>query len=186
MEQSDEIIVKNCQKGELEQFGILYEKYVKKIYSFVYFKIQHKESAEDITVKVFIKALDKIGSFKHSEGTFQAWIYKIARNTIIDHYRTSKIEANIEDAWDLPDNNNLERDLDLKVRLEAVEKYLKKLSPEQRELIIMRVWQDMPYREIAEILGKSESACKVAYSRAIGQLRKDLPLTLFIALCLLQ
>lgn len=186
MEINDQNIIEKCQKGDWEQFGVLYEKYFQKIYSFVYFKVQHKESAEDLTAKVFIKALDKIGGFKQSEGTFQAWIYRIARNTVIDHYRTSKTELNIEDAWDLPDDKDVERDFDLKARLETVEKYLKKLSLEQRELIIMRVWQELSYKEIAEILGKSESACKVAYSRAINQLRKDMPLSLFVLLCLLQ
>lgn len=186
MEINDKVVIDKCQNGELEQFGILYERYIKKIYSFVYFKIQHKENAEDLTAKVFMKALDKINEFRHTEGTFQAWIYKIARNTIIDYYRTNKIELNIEDVWGLPDDKDIERDFDIKQRLEAVEKYLKILSPEQRELIIMRVWQDLSYKEIAEILGKSEPACKMAYSRAIAQLRKDIPFVLFLSLCLFQ
>lgn len=186
MEINDTAIIKKCQKGDLEQFGVLYEKYIKKIYDFVYFKIQHKESTEDTTAKVFMKALAKINDFKVGQGTFQAWLYQIARNAVIDYYRAKKTELNIEDVWGLADTQDCARDLDVKLRLAAVEKYLKKLSAAQRELIIMRVWQDLPYKEIAEITGKSEAACKMAYARAIGQLRTEMPLALFALFCLMR
>lgn len=182
MEISDEKIIEYCQKGELERFGALYEKYIKKIYAFVYCKIQHKESAEDLCAKTFLKALNKIGEYKSGQGTFQAWLYRIARNNVIDYYRTKRAESDIEDVWGLGDNKNAERDLDMKMRLESVEEYLLRLDAKQRELIIMRVWQGLSFREISEICGKSSSACKVAYARAIGQLRKSMPLAKYLFL----
>lgn len=177
-------IIKSCQRGDLEKFAWLYDKYIKKIYDFVYYKTTHKETAEDLVSVIFMKALEKIGGFNFDKGTFQAWIYQIARNTVIDHYRTKKIDANIEDVWDLAGNEDLERDIDVQEKLKKVEQYLSKLKSEHREIIIMRVWQGMSHKEIATILGKSEASCKMKYSRAITTLRKELPLALYVYLLL--
>lgn len=184
MDIDDKQIITQCQKGDLERFGQLYDKYIKKIYDFIYYKTTHKETAEDLTSQTFFKAMDKIGGFDNSKGTFSAWLYQIARNTVIDFYRTKRKEANIEDIWDLAGNDDLERDIDTKEKLAKVEKYIAKLKSEQREIIIMRVWQDMSYQEIVAIKGKSEASCKMIFSRAMAILRKEMPLALFIFLFL--
>jgi RNA polymerase sigma-70 factor (ECF subfamily) len=177
-------LIAQCQKGDLEKFGLLYDKYIKKIYDFIYYKTTHQETAEDLTSQTFFKAMDKIGGFDCSKGTFPAWLYRIARNTVIDFYRTRRKEANIDDVWDLSGNEDLERDIDSKEKLAQVEKYLAKLKGEQRDIIIMRVWQSMPYKEIAAAMGKSEASCKMVFSRTIRTLRKEMPLALFIFLFL--
>jgi RNA polymerase sigma-70 factor (ECF subfamily) len=133
-----------------------------------------------------MKALEKIEGFDNKKGTFQAWIYKIARNTVIDHYRTRKVDTNIEDVWDLSSGEDLDRDLDVKQKLEHIEKYLVKLKSEQRDIIIMRIWQGMSYREISEVLGKSEDSCKMMFSRVIKKLREEMPLVIFLALLLFK
>lgn len=180
--EEDKDIIANCQIGRLDDFAILYDKYVKKIYSFIFFKTQHKETAEDLVTQVFIKALENINNFNIGKGTFQAWLYQIARNKVIDHYRTMKKDIDIEDVWDLASDSDIERDIDIKNKLADVEEYLKNLKREQREIIIMRVWQGMSYREIAEALGKTEASCKMKFSRAINTLREEMPLALYIAL----
>src|SRR6056297_2278284 len=91
MKQRESQAINNCQQGQLDSFNWLYERYIKKIYNFIYYKTMHQETAEDLTSQTFIKALNKINSFDSEQGTFQAWLYKIARNTVIDHYRTQKI-----------------------------------------------------------------------------------------------
>lgn len=182
MASDEKSIIQACQQGNLEKFALLYDKYIKKIYDFVYYKTTHKETAEDLVSLTFMKALEKINGFDNDKGTFQAWLYRIARNNVIDHYRTKKTDADIEDVWDLAGDENLERDIDARQKLKKIEKYLVKLKREHREIIIMRVWQGMSHSEIAEVLGKSEASCKVAYSRAITTLRKEMPLGLFVAL----
>ena len=172
-------IVIACQQGDMEQFGKLYDRYIKKIYDFVYFKTHHKETAEDLVSLVFTKALEKIAQFDN-KGTFSSWLYRIARNTVIDYYRTKKSDANIDDAWDLSDDSDIEQDLDVKNKLSEVKKYLQKLTSEQRDIIIMRVWQDMSYAEIAEAVGKSETSCKMVFSRTMKQLRTEMSLTMLI------
>ena len=177
-------IIEACQAGDLEQFGLLYDKYIRKIYDFVYYKTTHKETAEDLTSQVFMKAISKIGSFKQDKGTFSAWLYQIARNTVIDHYRTKKDALDIEDIWDLASDEDIERDIDTREKLREVEKYLGKLKDKQRDIIIMRVWQEMSYREIADTLDKSEASCKMMYLRAIHKLRQEVPLGILVWLLL--
>lgn len=174
--------IKSCQKGDLKQFGLLYDRYIKKIYDFVFYKTHHKEIAEDLVSQSFMKALNNISKFNINEGTFQAWIYQIARNTVIDHYRTKKQDINIEDVWDLARDEDLERDIDAKNKLKRIEKYIKELKPQQRDIIIMRVWQGMSYEEIAEVMKQSEASCKMTYSRAIRKLRKEMPLGVFLGM----
>ena len=184
MENNDAAIIKKCQSGDPRQFGILYDRYIRKIYDFIYFKTHHKETAEDLTSKTFMKALSNLGRFNADIGTFQAWLYRIARNTVIDHYRTAKIDKNIEDVWDLSGNEDLARDVDTRASLKKVEQYLKKLAPEQRDIIIMRVWQGMSHFEIAEALGKTEASVKMKFSRAMIRLRREMPLALYIGFLL--
>jgi RNA polymerase sigma-70 factor, ECF subfamily len=173
-------LIASCQKGQLTEFGPLYDKYIRKIYDFVYYKTHHKETAEDLTSQVFMKALEKINTFTTDRGTFQAWLYQIARNTVIDHYRTTKTEANIEDIWDLASHIDILRDVDATEKLAQVEKYLAKLKPEQRDIIIMRVWQGMSHQEIAAVMGRSEASAKMSFSRAITKLRQEMPITIFL------
>lgn len=183
MEQSEQLnVLEQCRQGDLSGFGRLYDFYIKKIYSFIYFKTHHKETAEDLTSKTFLKALNGISSFSSMQGSFSSWLYAIARNTVIDHYRTKKIEADIDDIWDLAGDEDVMRDLDAAQKIRIVEQYLAKLPARQREIVVMRVWQEMSYQEIAEALGQSEASCKMMYSRTMKVLRAEMPLAVFIAM----
>ncbi len=167
-------LIRQCQQGDLSQFGTLYESYVEKIYQFTYFKVHHKETAEDLTSRIFMKAMKAIGQFNEQKASFKTWLYQIARNTIIDHYRQHKETRNIDDAWDISDQKvNIERDTDFQMKLESIQKYMDKLKPEQREIILLRVWGGHSFKEIAEIMGKTEAACKMSFKRVMEKLRDD-------------
>lgn len=166
--------------GNKEAFGVLYDAFIKPIYTFVYYKTHHKETAEDVTSKVFMKAYTAIGSFDAGKGTFSAWLYQIARNAVIDHYRTSKPALDIEDVWDLKSGDDVARDASARIELEKVQEYIKALPSEQRDIIIMRVWQELSFAEIAAALGKSEASCKMSFSRSIKKLRETMPEALLL------
>lgn len=171
--------------GNLEDFGKLYDTYVRKIYDFIYYKTHHRETAEDLTSQTFFKALQNIKNFDIVQGSFSAWLYTIARNTVIDHYRTAKLHVDLEDIWDLPGSQNVHLDAENREALDKVREYLKELDPEHREIVVMRVWNGLSYKEIAETLGKSEDSCKMMFSRVITKLREKLPVeSLLILLAL--
>jgi RNA polymerase sigma-70 factor (ECF subfamily) len=171
--------------GDREAFGELYELYAKRIYAYFYYRTLRRETAEDLTSAVFVKVLEALASFEPGSGGFTAWIYAIARNALTDHYRrSSRVEA-VGDfsggVWDLADSGDLEMEAVERDRWERLKPYLARLSAEQREVLIMRLWDELPYREIARATGKTEGACKMSYSRALSFLREAMPLSLFIA-----
>lgn len=186
MEINEKEIVANCQKGKIDDFSVLYYQYVGKIYKFIYYKVQHRETAEDMTSQTFIKALEKINGFSNERSSFSTWLYTIARNNVIDYYRAKKNDQDINDAWDFKDGTDIERDTDLKRKLEKVEVYLKELKPEQREIVMLRVWGDMSYKEIAEITGKSEGNAKMIFFRTIKDMKNKMPLELLLYFLLLK
>jgi RNA polymerase sigma factor (sigma-70 family) len=159
------------KSGDTTQFGPLYDEYSDKIYKFIYYRTHHKQTAEDLTSTTFVKALERIRQYDESKGAFSTWLYQIARNAIIDHYRTQKPEQDIQTVWDLSDGTDIERDVQNLEQIKQVKEKLSMLTPEQRDIIIMRLWDDMPYAQIATVTGKSEGACKMAFSRGIKALR---------------
>lgn len=184
MENLEPQIIARIRDGELDQFGRLYDLYIKKIYDFIYYKTMHKQIAEDLTSQAFFKALNNIKKFDENKGTFSSWLYQIARNTVIDHYRTKKTEANVEDVWDLSSNDNIERDVDVSQKLEQVQEYLSKLKTDQREIVVMRLWDNLSYQEIAEITGKTVASCKMTFSRTMTKLREEMAFIIFYIILL--
>ncbi len=177
-------LITQYRNGSTEAFGTLYDMYVRRIYDFIYYKTHHTHTAEDLTSQTFMKALEHINDFDLSKGSFSSWLYTIARNTVIDFYRSKKEEKNIDDVWDLSEDSSIEKDADISIQISALEPYIKKLSSVQRDILTMRVWQDMSYNEIANIVGKSEANCKMIFSRTLSELRSTMPLILFIILIL--
>jgi RNA polymerase sigma-70 factor (ECF subfamily) len=174
-------IINDCQNGKLDGFGLLYDAYFRKIYNFVYYKTLHRETAEDLVSLTFTKALKNIDQYQSKAGTFSAWLYQIARNNVTDHYRKLKDEANLDDIYDLAADDDPQLDAGNRLLFEQAQEQLKKLKPEQREIIMLRLWEGLSYREIAGLTGKSEANCKVSFARAIGKLREGLaPVLLLI------
>lgn len=187
MTENDLKSVSDFLSGKQDAFIELYDSYIKSVYNFIYFKTSHRETAEDLTSQVFIKALKALPNFKiDNKASFAAWIFSIARNAVTDHYRAKKEFKNIDDIWDLAGDEDIERDFEFKEKSQLIAGYLKNLKPEQREIIILRVFQEMSYKEIAEIIGKNEDACKVSFSRAIKKMKDELPLAVLISFYLIN
>jgi RNA polymerase sigma-70 factor, ECF subfamily len=168
-------LVRDSQEGDRDAFGRLYDHFVKKIFNYIYFRTYRKDLAEDIVSQTFLKALEKLHSYKPEKGALSAWLYRIAHNTLMDHYRQRKGTVNIDDVWDIPGDRNVEVDAENRLGWEKLKPLLEQLSARERDIILMRVWDEMSYREIGEIVGSSEASCKMAYSRAVKALRKVMP-----------
>ncbi len=168
--------IQAAKTGDREAFARLYDGYVRQVYGFIFTKVQHPPTAEDLTSQTFLKALEHIGSFQVKKASFATWLFTIARRTVIDHYRTTHKHEDIEDAWDLPDSTDTVRDTDTALRFAKVKMVMQELSTRDRDLIVLRLWQGLSFQEISDILGTSPDACKVAYGRAIQKIRTRIPL----------
>ena len=175
--------IQNCQLGQLDSFTMLYEKYIDEIYKFVYLKTYDREKCEDITSEVFIKALNSISTFKLGKwANFRAWLYKIAYNQVIDTFKKEKETTSFEDYIDTWMEDDLWKKIDDKEKLKQVFWFLGQQKQEHKDIVIMRVWSGMSYKEIAEITGKSEINCKKIFSRTMALVNANFILLLGVFL----
>lgn len=177
-------LVADCQAGRLDSFDALYQHYVQPIYRFVYRRTLQRETAEDLTSITFLKALEKIRQYDPGKGPFAAWLYRIARNSITDHYRVQRDHTDIEDVWDLSSNEDVAGKVDDRMTHAKLRDALQTLPADKREIVLLRLWEGLSYREIAAIVGKSENNCKVIFSRTVAELRTTLPKSLLLLLLL--
>jgi RNA polymerase sigma-70 factor (ECF subfamily) len=173
MDKEKELVTKS-RDGDRLAFGQLYDLHVRRIYNFIYYKTLQKDVAEDLTSQTFFKVLKNIHTVD-PEQSFVSWVYRIAQNTVIDHFRSLRPVADIDDIWDISDGTDIAKEAVNAEDAKHIERYLKKLSKLERDIIIMRVWQELPYKHIAEIVDKTETNCKVIYSRSMQKLRKLMP-----------
>lgn len=132
----------------------------------------HRELAEDLTSQTFIKALEKIQTFDQTRGTFQAWVYQIARNLLIDEYRRRKPTDNIDNHENLRSETDLQQDTENQLNKEKLQRILAELPEESQELVTMRLWDELSYNEIAAITGKTEGSLKMQFSRIVIKLQQ--------------
>lgn len=175
MLEDEQDLVKKSKDGEVEAFGLLYDHYLPKIYRFVLIKVGRREEAEDLTHQAFLKAWQNIAGYEFKGYPFGSWLYKIARNTVYDYYRQTRTEMDIEDAddlgWLVTEEDaaaDTEKRLDLQRTLES----LKKLKGIEEDVLIMRFVDDLPIKEVARTLGKTEGAVKLIQNRGIKNLKK--------------
>ncbi len=173
-------MIAECQDGRMDSFVYLYDAYVEKIYNFLFFRTLHKELAEDITSQTFIRALEKINSFDSDRGTFQSWLYQIARNLLIDDFRRKKPTENLDAHENIPSNTNLADETQASFDRAAVQKLLAQLPEESQELVTMRLWDELSYNEIANITGKTEGSLKMQFSRIISKLQEQAHLIILL------
>src|ERR1700733_9953426 len=172
----EEKLIKQAVRGVSSAFGPLYDHYQPMIYRFVLVKVGRREDAEDITHQVFMSAWQNIRGYKHRGHPFSSWLYQIARNLVIDHYRAKKNDVSL-DKID-PDSSIIpaaaQFDLSLKLQVEKVHIAIRELKPDYQDVIIMRFVEDMSLKETAAVLKKSEGAVKLIQHRAVKELKKKL------------
>lgn len=165
-------LVLRAQQGDSEAFGELYDAYGEKIYAFFMSRVRSRVSAEELTSTTFFKALEKIGKFRVSgDASFSGWIYAIARNVLVDHWRGSKVHENVDAIPDLMSADHPAEFAEQALRIQKVDQLLATLSPLEREMIRLRLWDECSFKELATAFDKTEAACKVMYARALKKLK---------------
>ncbi len=179
--QSDETLVSLYAKGENKAFDVLLNRYKDKLYSYIFYIVRNAEMAEDIFQETFVKAIVTIRQGRYSEsGKFSAWLRRIAHNLIIDSFRQEKNENLV--SCDEPENNilnnaglsegNIENLLVNTQVLSDVRRLVDCLPDEQREVVQMRFYQDLSFKEIAELTGVSINTSLGRMRYAILNLRR--------------
>jgi RNA polymerase sigma-70 factor (ECF subfamily) len=170
---ADEELVVLYAGGENAAFDVLLSRYKGCIYSYIYFIVRNKDLTEDIFQETFVKAIMTIKQGRYTEnGKFKAWITRIAHNLIIDYFRQERNEntiSNDEVDADLFNNSKLcdgtiEDDIIHHQVLSDVKKLIQYLPESQREVLEMRYYQDLSFKEIADITG-------VSINTALGRMR---------------
>ncbi len=159
-------------------FTSIYEKYIDKIFRFIYLKVDAKETAQDICSDVFTRTWKRIQEGRTIDNP-QAYLYKTAQNLIADFYREKdKVQSVPMEALDrvVDPNRNLdvERKAILCSEMDAVKKALNNIKPSYQDIVIWHYLDDLTIQEISEITGKSQAACRVMLSRGLKSLRKQL------------
>ncbi|AKM78708.1 MAG: RNA polymerase ECF-type sigma factor [Candidatus Wolfebacteria bacterium GW2011_GWE1_48_7] len=167
-------IIERAIRGDSSAFGLLYDRYHGQIYRFVYLKVSHREEAEDITHHVFLNAWQTMAGYKDKGFPFSSLLYQIARNKVIDHYRTKKSSIDIEDLneTEIPRNEiALEDTIHSQFQMETIKNALKQMKQDYQDIIIMRYIEELTPSEVAKIMNKPEATVRVLQHRAIKQLR---------------
>lgn len=151
-------------------FLAYYNQYKDKIYTYFWYRVGFNQAlAEDLTSEVFIKALKNFDTYDQDR-PFQAWIYKIAQNHLINHYKTSNRETELIEAIEVPRREG--EAIEAKLELERVMEHIHELNRYHQEVLLLRFVEGLDNQEIAAVLDKDEGAVRTQISRALEELRK--------------
>jgi RNA polymerase sigma-70 factor (ECF subfamily) len=157
-------------------FGVFYDRYATRVYRYLRARTRSDDEAADLTQQVFLRALDALPRYRHGRTPFAAWLFRIARNSVIDSHRRRR--PTIE--WDLvpdtlraceewgPEERALRRE-----ELGRLQRLLLQLEPEKRDVVLLRFMAGLTAREVAAVLGKSEAAIHKQLSRTLHQLKEE-------------
>ncbi len=172
-----ERLVGAARNGDPEAFGALFDHYHGPVYRYVAARVGRPSDAEDLAQLVFVKALEALPRYESRGVPFGGWLFRLARNVVIDHVRTRRehttldliVERSGDDAG--PDELAV-----LRQEMDNVATALRRLTPEQREAIELRFFAGLSAREAAEAMGRQEGTIRGLQFRAIAALRRELGL----------
>ena len=173
---SDEIALTQAAEGDREAFGLLYQRYVSRIYNYIYYRTGNIYDAEDLTAKVFFRAMRHIPNYKNRGLPFSAWLYRIAHNLVANWHRDSSRRKEIPLEDTIIEKNPIGYPEQELVQLEDRNNLLhllRGLPPERQQLIILKFVEQFSNAEIGKIMGKTEGAVKSLYHRTLLSLRDE-------------
>ncbi|MBC7223955.1 MAG: sigma-70 family RNA polymerase sigma factor [Anaerolineae bacterium] len=160
-----------------EAFGLLYERYVDKIYTYLYYRTGSREDAEDLTARTFYRALDNLDRYQERGLPFSAWLYRIAHNLMANWHRYNSRHPQVSlENLRLTDRSGRdpERVVERNEAREVVLEAIRSLPPERQQLLILKFGEQMSNAEIGQVMGRSEGAVKSLYHRTLVALRREL------------
>lgn len=177
-------LIRKAKNGDAEAFGVLYDRYVTRIYRFVLLKLGNPGDAEDLTHEVFLAAWRTIRNYEERGGIrIVSWLYRIAGNRVIDHYRSEKRNISLDEL--IAENGlpielvtsasaGLMKALSHKMDFQEVMGAVQGLTGDQQDVIIMRFVEDLTPEETGQAMGKSAAAIRLIQHRALEKLKRVL------------
>lgn len=177
LEYNEEEVLALASQGDRDAFGQLYERYVERIFNYVYYRTGNLHDAEDLTARVFQRAMNHIENYTDRGVPFSAWLYRIAHNLVANWHRdrSRKQEIPLDDLPILPTKgDHPEKKLVRSQEQEVLLRMIRKLPPERQNLLILKFVENMSNAEIGAIMHRSEGAVKSLYHRTLLALRDQL------------
>ena len=166
-------LVRESQKGDTQAFGELYDTFFTQIHKYVYYKVS-EEYVDDLVATVFIKAWTQIKKYQKSKHPFSSWLFRIAHNAVIDHYRTNKQHYELQEQI-LDDVKPIPSDLaNQQLNGERVHRAVRKLEKKYQEVIVLKFLNELPNAEVAKAVGTSEANVRTLQFRALKKLKSML------------
>ena len=165
-----------AQSGDETALATLYDAYVDRIYRYIYYRVDNRQTAEDITGEVFLRLVEGLSSYQDREISILAWLYRIAHARLVDHYRRVNRAGDAQDidTLSLASDDDMDSMLMSNYRQEQVRHALKTLTEEQQQVIVMRFIEGLSLQETADLLGKTLGSVKVMQHRALSSLSRAL------------
>lgn len=168
-------LVRQSKAGDDKAFTRLYDGYVERVYRYVYFRVSEDTATEDLVSQVFLKAWQNLDRYKLGSSPFIAWLYTIARNLVIDYYRSKKDVIPLDAATALPtDAQSPDEQVELRFDLEAMRDALQCLSADQQQALILKYIAGLPNDTIAKIMNKQEGTVRGLQMRGLQVLAKHM------------
>lgn len=165
-------LIHDARNGDKEAVGVLYDTFLDAVYRFVFFRVGTREDAEDITEASFVSVFEHIGQYKEKGLPFEAWLFRIVRNKVIDHYRSRKPNVPIDAVLDTPDaTKDVEHEVEVALTKEYIMDCIRALPVTYQEIIILKYIEEKTNEEISELLDKPVPHVRVLQSRALQKLR---------------
>ncbi len=166
-----EQLIKKAKEGDKQAYGAIYNTFYKRIYRYCKVNVYNADLAEDICQETFIKAWRSLGNFTlYKGGSIQAYLFRIARNLIIDHSRKKK-EVSLEVIPEIQKEDDLEGAVDRKDDQRKLHLALGKLSNLEKQIVVLKYFEDLSGSEIAKVLSMNEGVLRVRTHRVLKKLK---------------
>lgn len=169
-------LVSKAQEGDTEAFGKIYDHFFDSVYRFVAFRLP-EEAAEDMTADIFVKAWEKLHTYKLKKNVpFGAWLFRIARNSVVDSYRKQRTVSEVPEEMEDPDAlNKAETRIKQQHLLRTMRHAMDRLPRRYRDVLHLSYVAELPHSEIARVMRTSEGSVRVLKLRALKKLEGFLP-----------
>ena len=174
---AERLLASRASQGDRNAYGELYERYLEKIYRYIFYKVGRRDEAEDLTSQTFLKAWDAIADYEWRNHPFGAWLFRIAHNLVVDYHRARRESVALDDASPQleqrasRDEVRPERVLAELLTMDRVRVAIGRLTEEQQQVLILRFFEGLSTGEVAELMGKRRGAIRGLQFRALSALR---------------